>query len=88
MFKPVSVKPLADYRIWIKFQDGAEGEVDLSSLVGKGVFKAWEDYDRFQQVAIAKTGELTWGDDLDICSDSIYLQLTKQKPEDIFSIKE
>lgn len=29
-------------RIWLRFSDGSQGEVDLSDLVGLGVFQAWE----------------------------------------------
>ncbi|HWO92452.1 MAG TPA: DUF2442 domain-containing protein, partial [Methylomirabilota bacterium] len=36
MIRPVEVRPLAPYRIWLRYQDGTEGEVDLSHLAGKG----------------------------------------------------
>lgn len=38
MIKPIQVCALPNYRIYIKYSDGAEGEVDLSYLVGQGVF--------------------------------------------------
>ncbi len=44
MLKPVEIKPLKDYRVWVKYSDGAEGILDLSGYVGKGVFSAWSDY--------------------------------------------
>ena len=42
MLKPVAVEPREGFRIWIRYEDGAEGEVDLSQniLEGKGVFRA------------------------------------------------
>ena len=43
MPKPVQVKALANYRVWLRYDDGAEGTVDLSDLAGRGVFKAWDD---------------------------------------------
>lgn len=43
MPKPIEVKPLENYRIQVEFSDGVEGIVDLSDLVGKGVFSAWLD---------------------------------------------
>jgi len=52
MFKPIEVKALADYKIWVKYSDGVEGEVDLSHLAGKGVFKVWNDYSAFEKVYI------------------------------------
>ena len=41
MFEPLGVKALPDSRIWIRYADGKEGEVDLSHLAGQGVFKIW-----------------------------------------------
>jgi hypothetical protein len=38
MFKPVKVKALGGYTIWIEYADGVKGEVDLLYLAGKGVF--------------------------------------------------
>ncbi len=31
-----------NYRVWIRFAHGVEGEVDLSELVGQEVFRSWE----------------------------------------------
>jgi Protein of unknown function (DUF2442) len=65
--KIVTCKPRPNYRVWIRFDDGLEGEVDLSYLVGQGVFSAWESVEFFNQVKIdPKTDTLTWGDDIDL----------------------
>ena len=80
----VQVEPLADYRLKLRFADGVEGIVDLSTLAGCGVFCAWQNPALFRQVKIAETGELVWGKELDLCPDALYLQLTGQKPEDVF----
>ena len=47
MVRPVEVKPLPGYRIWIEYDDGESGEIDLSHLAGKGVFTAWDEPDHF-----------------------------------------
>jgi hypothetical protein len=41
--RPIEVKALANFRIWLRYDDNTEGEVDLSDLAGLGVFKAWDD---------------------------------------------
>lgn len=65
--KIVNCKPLANYRVWIKFDDGLEGTVDLSELVGKGVFKAWYSEDFFNSVQIDPISKtLTWGENIDL----------------------
>jgi hypothetical protein len=78
------VKTLSDFRIWLRFEDGACGEVDLSGLAGKGVFSLWEQPGEFEKVSIAHSGELIWGNQVDLCSDALYLKVTGKKPEDLF----
>ena len=77
-----AVAPRADSRIWLRFSDGAAGEVDLSPLVGKGVFRAWADPSFFQSVCL-EDGVVTWGGELSLCSDALYLQLTGKSVGDI-----
>jgi hypothetical protein len=74
--KLLEVKALPGYRIWVRYDDGREGNVDLSSLRGKGVFKLWEEAGNFEKVYVdAVTGAITWNEQLDICPDSVYLDL-------------
>ncbi len=81
----LEVKPLKGYRLWLKYEDGVEGIVDLSELVGKGVFALWEDEERFRQVRIGDGGELVWSDEVDLCADALYLQITGKRPEEVFA---
>ena len=85
MVRPVEVRPLARYRLWLRYQDGTEGEVDLSRLAGRGVFAAWEHEGVFDQVKLGHHGHLEWPGDLDLCPDALYLALTGKPPEDIFT---
>ena len=84
MLKPVEIKALPNYRIWIRFADGAEGQVDLSHLAGRGVFALWNDPAAFQKVYLGPGGEIAWSEDVDLCPDSIYLKLTGKTPEEVF----
>jgi hypothetical protein len=78
------VKVLPGYRLELEFDDGVSGTVDLSENVGKGVFALWCDPLAFEQVRIGSSGELVWGDQIDLCPDALYLKVTGKKPEDIF----
>jgi len=40
--KITDCKPGSNYRVCIRFDDRVEGKVDLSDLVGKGIFEAWK----------------------------------------------
>ncbi len=84
MFRVVAAKPLAHYRLAIKFSNGVVGEVDLSRLAGQGVFAAWNAPGAFERVQVGAHGEVHWGDNLDLCPDALYLEVTGQKPEDVF----
>ena len=42
VIEPVAVEARPGYRIWVKYADSVEGEVDLSHKVGKGAFRAWD----------------------------------------------
>ena len=46
----VAVEARPEYRVWIRFEDGLEGELSLDHLVGKGVFAAWDDEGEFRKV--------------------------------------
>jgi hypothetical protein len=84
MRKIITVKVLQDYRLELEFDDGVCGIVNLTELVGKGVFALWCDRNAFEQVRIGSSGELFWDDRIDLCPDALYLKLTGKKPEDIF----
>ncbi len=83
---PVEVKALSPYRIWLRYDDGVEGEVDLSHLAGKGVYVAWEEPTFFSRVKLGPGGGIEWGDDdrtIDICGDALYMNITGMTPEEM-----
>lgn len=84
MVRPVEVRALPEYRLWLRYSDGAEGEVDLSSFAGKGVFKVWSDYEVFRGVYIGSHGEIIWSDEIDMCPDALYMRLTGKTPGEVF----
>ena len=80
MHEITEVKPLEGYRVWIRFADGTEGEVDLSDLVGKGVFAAWDDLQEFAKVFIdPETHTLAWPGGIDLAPDALYEDVTAEK---------
>lgn len=78
LIRPLEVKALNNYKIWLRYSDGATGEVDLSDLVEKGVFRLWEKRDFFEQVQLTESGSISWGDEIELCPDSLYLKLTEK----------
>ncbi|MBU6429125.1 MAG: DUF2442 domain-containing protein [Cyanobacteria bacterium REEB65] len=77
MARIVAASPGPDYLLWLRFSDGVEGTVDLSRLVGKGVFESWRDESVFRAVAIEPTfGTVVWPGDIDLCPDALYSDVT------------
>ena len=78
MIKPVKVEARDGYTIWVEFEDGVQGEVDLSGFVARGgLFKEWEDPEFFERVAVTDD-TVRWGDSdfHELCGDSLYMKIT------------
>ena len=76
MVEPIAVEPREGYRIWLRYSDGAAGEVDLSELAGGGVFSVWDDRTCFEAVYLTEYGAITWSEELELCPDALYMRLT------------
>jgi len=86
MIRPVTVRTLPTYHIYVCFSDGAEGQVDLSDFVGKELFAPWHDREFFQRVHIGQHRQFRWNDDIELCPDAIYMRLTGKTPAEYFSM--
>ena len=78
----VSARPC--FKVWVRYDDGSEGEVDLSDLAGRGVFAAWNNPVFFESVLVGPQGQLSWGNDIELCPDATYMRLTSKTPEEVF----
>ena len=76
MIRPIAVESREGYRIWLRFSDGTEGEIDLAHLAGCGVFTAWDDRTFYEAVRIEDHGAVAWGEELELCPDALYMQLS------------
>ena len=83
MIRPTEVEPRSEYRIWLRYSDGTSGSVDLSHLADRGVFKAWSNRDFFETVHLTPAGGIAWGEDLELCPDALYMQLTGKSADEL-----
>ena len=81
--RPTAVEVREGYRIWLRYSDGSAGEVDLSYLAGDGMFEAWNDRACFEAVRITEYDAIAWGEDLELCPDALYMQLTGKSLEEV-----
>jgi hypothetical protein len=84
MYRPVEVTARPQFKLFVRYADGVEGEIELGHLAGQGVFAIWMQPGVFEQVSIGRSGEIKWNDAVDICPDAVYLQLTGKSPQDVF----
>ena len=84
MIQATDVEARDGYRIWLRYSDGAHGEVDLSNMAGRGVFKVWLDRAFFEGVHVSGHGSIAWNDDVELCEDALYMALTGKSAEELF----
>jgi hypothetical protein len=75
----VEVHPRPNFRVWLRFADGLEGEADLSHLAGRGVFKRWVDNpSEFGQVRVdPQSRTIVWPGGLDVAPDRLYDEVAR-----------
>lgn len=74
----VAAKALGGYRVRIRFEDGAEGDLDLSSQMSfGGVFAQLRDPAYFAQVKVdPDLGTIVWPNGADLDPDVLYSRVT------------
>jgi hypothetical protein len=82
--KVIMARALDGYSLELVFDDGVRGTADLADLAGKGVFALWNDREAFKLVRVGPSGEVSWGEVVDLCPHALYLRVTGKHPEDIF----
>jgi hypothetical protein len=75
--KRSSIKLLPGWKLEVIFKDGLKGIYDMSASIGKGVFSPLKDPAKFNQVHIGEYGQIAWSEELEICSDAVYKELTR-----------
>ena len=74
----VSVEPLADHRLRVRFDDGVEGIVDVAEMVQfSGVFEPLGDPAFFSRAKVhPELGTVCWPNDSDLDSEVLYSKIT------------
>lgn len=67
----VKAKYLDDYRIWLAFNNGAEGEIDLSSELYGEIFEPLKDINFFKSFSL-QGHTLSWSNGADFAPEFLY----------------
>jgi hypothetical protein len=76
MVRPIKITALPGHKIRVDYADGVSGIIDLSDSVGRGVFAPLQDETFFKKVHVGDHGQIAWTDEIEICPDAAYLEIT------------
>ena len=81
----VEVEARQPYKLWIKFDDGVSGIVDIAQWSTRGIFASWSDVTFFETAHLRPHGAIAWGKDnaLELDPTAMYLDLTGKSFEDL-----
>lgn len=76
----VEVRPTGGTRLFLRFDDGPAGELDLATILRfEGVFAALRDPAVFGRVRVdPEIGTVVWPNGADLCPDVLHARLTGQ----------
>ena len=73
----VEVRPVGGHRLYLRFEDGVQGEADISELIRfDGVFAPLRDEKRFAEVRVnPELGTICWPNGADLAPELLYAKL-------------
>ena len=74
LYDVIGVKVVKNYILYLRFEDGAEVEVDISKIVPfKGIFSKLQDKEYFSTVYVNKDlGTIVWDNGADLSPSCLY----------------
>ena len=72
----VEVRYVRDYVVWLRFQDGTSGEVDMRPSLKGPVFEPLRDVEFFKRVRVdPEIGTIVWPNGADVAPETLYERL-------------
>jgi len=76
----IDARHVRNYKVWLKFSDGTEGEIDLGNELWGEVFEPLKDLNQFRQLQIhPELKTLTWPGGADFAPEFLYEKLRPSK---------
>lgn len=74
----IEVQYLSNLKIYLRFEDGVEGELDLSSFISfDGIFEPLREPSEFAKISVhPELGTVVWPNGTDLDPDVLYSKLT------------
>lgn len=69
----IEARYVREFTVWVKFEDGTEGEIDLSGELYGPVFEPLQDVSYFKQVRVdPELGTIVWPNGADLAPEFLY----------------
>ena len=73
----IDSKYLKGYRVWVAFNDGTSGEIDLSSDIDGKIFEPLKDKDYFKSFKVSGH-TLSWDNGADFAPEFLHEKIAEQ----------
>ena len=76
-----SAKYISGFKLWVSFDDGTDGEIDLDGILEGPMFEPLQDVNTFKKVAVDPELEtVVWPNGADLAPEFLKDLQEKQKP--------
>lgn len=87
MSRVVACRAEQGYRLWIRFEDGVEGDVYLGNLLEISAFRLWQDIDEFFKVSVdPDVATVTWDGGIRLDPDVLYQDIVSRRSEEVAGV--
>ena len=72
----IEARHVQDYRVWLRFQDGTEGEIDLKDELWGEIFEPLKDLSFFKTLRVdPELHTIVWRNGADLAPEFLYQRL-------------
>lgn len=73
--KIVAYRVVEPFKVWLRYDTGAEGIVNLDTFPNIPVFEKWKEPEFFEKLKIENGRRVFWDEQIDLCPDVLYMKL-------------
>ncbi len=87
MSRVVECRAEQGYQLWVRFEDGVEGNVYLGNLLEISAFRLWREADEFFRVSVdTDIATVTWEGGIRLDPDVLYQDIVSRRGEEVAGV--
>lgn len=80
MLKVIKAEYLDAYRLWLQFDNGSSGEIDLEDQLWGPGYETLKDITKFKKFKLSHTfGTIVWGADIDFAPEFLFEKIKRNR---------